>query len=141
MEQVEEKMISLEEIILKTEESLKGEDPRVEITRLKALFYKTKEALMSESKKQWLEAETKAANIAKQKASPHYEDSLIKQMKNAEKTHANKQANLLKKEMARPNWKNAEKRLSKLSPEQLKAVIANPKSSNVEVKVAQYLLG
>lgn len=56
MEQVEEKMISLEEIILKTEESLKGEDPRVEITRLKALFYKTKEALMSESKKQWLEA-------------------------------------------------------------------------------------
>ena len=56
MEQVEEKMMSLEEIILQTENSLKGEDPRVEITRLKALFYKTKEALMGESKKQWLEA-------------------------------------------------------------------------------------
>ncbi len=56
MEQVEEKMMSLEEIILQTENSLKGEDPRVEITRLKALFYKTKEALMSESKKQWIES-------------------------------------------------------------------------------------
>ena len=56
MEQVEEKMMSLEEIILQTENSLKGEDPRVEITRLKALFYRTKEALMGESKKQWLEA-------------------------------------------------------------------------------------
>ena len=56
MEQVEEKMVSLEEIILQTENSLKGEAPRVEITRLKSLFYKTKEALMSESKKQWLEA-------------------------------------------------------------------------------------
>ena len=56
MEQVEEKMVSLEEIILQTENSLKGDAPRVEITRLKALFYKTKEALMSESKKQWLEA-------------------------------------------------------------------------------------
>lgn len=55
MEQVEEKMMSLEEIILQTENSLKGEDPRVEITRLKGLFYKTKEALMDESKKQWLE--------------------------------------------------------------------------------------
>ena len=56
MEQVEEKMMSLEEIILQTENSLKGEDPRVEITRLKALFYKTKEALISESKKQWIES-------------------------------------------------------------------------------------
>lgn len=56
MEQVEEKMVSLEEIILQTENSLKGDAPRVEITRLKSLFYKTKEALMSESKKQWLEA-------------------------------------------------------------------------------------
>lgn len=55
MEQVEEKMMSLEEIILQTENSLKGEDPRVEITRLKSLFYKTKETLMAESKKQWLE--------------------------------------------------------------------------------------
>ena len=42
MEQVEEKMMSLEEIILQTENSLKGDDPRVEITRLKSLFYKTK---------------------------------------------------------------------------------------------------
>lgn len=56
MEQVEEKMMSLEEIILQTENSLKGEDPRVEITRLKSLFYKTKETLMAESKKQWIEA-------------------------------------------------------------------------------------
>lgn len=55
MEQVEEKMMSLEEIILQTENSLKGDDPRVEITRLKSLFYKVKETLMAESKKQWLE--------------------------------------------------------------------------------------
>ncbi len=56
MESVQEKMISLEEIILQTENSLKEEDPRAEITRLKSLFYKTKEVLMSESKKQWIEA-------------------------------------------------------------------------------------
>ena len=56
MEQVEEKMVSLEEIILQTENSLKGEDPRAEITRLKSLFYKTKEGLMAESKKQWIES-------------------------------------------------------------------------------------
>lgn len=56
MEQVEEKMISLEEILLQTEECLKGQDPRTEINRLKSLFYRTKETLMNESKKQWIEA-------------------------------------------------------------------------------------
>lgn len=56
MEQVDEKMISLEEIVLQTKDSLKEDDPRAEISRLKSLFYKTKEALMNESKKQWLES-------------------------------------------------------------------------------------
>ena len=56
MEEVQEKIVSLEEIILQTENSLKEEDPRAEITRLKSLFYRTKEGLMAESKKQWIEA-------------------------------------------------------------------------------------
>ena len=57
MEEVQEKIVSLEEIILQTENSLKKEeDPRAEITRLKSLFYRTKEGLMAESKKQWIEA-------------------------------------------------------------------------------------
>ena len=46
MEEVQEKIVSLEEIILQTENSLKEEDPRAEITRLKSLFYRTKEGLM-----------------------------------------------------------------------------------------------
>lgn len=56
MEEAQEKIVSLEEIILQTENSLKEEDPRAEVTRLKSLFYRTKEALMAESKKQWIEA-------------------------------------------------------------------------------------
>ena len=55
MEEAQEKIVSLEEIILQTENSLKEEDPRAEITRLKSLFYKTKEGLMAESKKLWIE--------------------------------------------------------------------------------------
>lgn len=55
MEEAQEKIVSLEEIILQTENSLKEEDPRAEVTRLKSLFYRTKEALMAESKKQWIE--------------------------------------------------------------------------------------
>lgn len=92
------------------------------------------------AKKQRVESKTKAANIAQQQASPHYEDGLIKQMINADKT-TSKEVNALKKAMKTPAWANAEKRLSKMTPEQLKGVIANPKSSNIEVKVAKYLLG
>lgn len=82
----------------------------------------------------------KSENITAQQASPHYEDGLIKQMINADKT-TSKEVNALKKARKTPAWANAEKRLSKMTPEQLQGVIANPKSSNIEVKVAQYLLG
>lgn len=51
-----ESTLTLEEIVSQLAEQVKNENARQEVTRLKNLFYKNKEQVVEEARKQWVEA-------------------------------------------------------------------------------------
>ena len=51
-----ETTLTIEQIVAQLSEEIKGNNARLEVTRLKKLFYKTKEQLVENARASWVEA-------------------------------------------------------------------------------------